>query len=454
MLCMALVLEMHHPLAGPGDAVGADWSAAAVESYWPVLRAASSFAEQETGASFTLAVSPSWMALASDPSGRAKILTELDRRVAESQAWQALRRFIVDRWDGDAVALVRQLAASGAVDVIPMTSSHAWLPSVAHDPVVARAQVRLAGADCARRLGMRPSGIWLPFLGYLPGLESTLAESGLRYFGVTADAFLRGTVLPPNQILGPIVTPPGVAVFGVSSTPTRQILNPDVAYGHDPRYRDPGEADRIAADHADHFLRSWRTFALGGLGNQAWNSALVSVAALAAHDLGQAWPPCLGGEWLEQVLKRMATFEGALTIALGHYLDRYPTGTVGRPGPSAGGFLAGRPGGSDLFDRCRAATDLLTFALEHRRGFNPLERRTVAHMTRSLLRAQQVDWSLPPGHGIDAETGLERARTHLKQFYELAGLLLAGRPDQRRLDRLDRGPAYLPEIDLELLVGG
>jgi predicted glycosyl hydrolase (DUF1957 family) len=75
-------------------------------------------------------------------------------------------------------------------------------------------------------------------------------------------------------------------------------------------------------------------------------------------------------------------------------------------------------------------------------------------MTRSLLRAQQIDWSLPPGYGVDAATGIRRAMSHLDQFYELAGLLLSGRPDRRLIERLERGPAYLPEIDLDLLVNG
>jgi predicted glycosyl hydrolase (DUF1957 family) len=73
-------------------------------------------------------------------------------------------------------------------------------------------------------------------------------------------------------------------------------------------------------------------------------------------------------------------------------------------------------------------------------------------MVRALLRAQQVDWSLPFGRGVGAEAGLERARRHLDLFHELAGGLMSGRPDPRRLDRLDRGPSYLPEIDLDDLV--
>jgi predicted glycosyl hydrolase (DUF1957 family) len=448
MLCLALVLELHHPLPGPGEFAGADWAAEAIESAWPALRAVSSFAAKEHGGSLTLAVSPGWMALAADPTARSRVIAELERHVREQPEDAALRQFILDQWHADAIALVRELSRSGAVDVIPMTSSHAWLPSVAQDPTVARAQVGLAAADHARRLGLTPSGMWLPFLSYLPGLEAALGESRLRYFGVTADAFLRGTVLPPDQFYSPMVTPSGVASFGVSPEPTRPIVDPHTRYGRDPRYHNPAQARQAATEHARHFLDQWHGL---GMSAPAGMAEPICVAAMAVHDLGWAWPRGNGALWLEQVLEGLAGMESVTPTSLGAYLDRHPTGVMGRPGPSAGGFLAARPAGSDLFDRCRAAADVLTFALERRRSLDGLERRSVAHMTRLLLRAQQVDWSLPPGRGVGAEMGLKRADAYLRRFHELAGLLLAGRPDRRLLDRLDRGPAYLPEIDLDLL---
>jgi 1,4-alpha-glucan branching enzyme len=453
MYCLALVLELHHPLPGPADAVGFDWAGAALDGYWPLLEAVSSFAEEQTGGSVTLAISPSWMALASDPTARGAVLTELHRRAAENRGDPGLARLILDRWDGDAIALIRHLGESGAVYLIPMTSSHAWLPSVAQDPVVARAQVRLAAADHAGRLARRSAGIWLPFLGYLPGLESIMGEAGIRFFGVGGAEFLRGTILPPAQLEEPMVTPAGVAVFGVNPATSAQVVHPDTGYGRDTRYLDPTQAVQAAADHADHFLRSWQGTFRNERIDQESATGPISVVAVAAHDLGRAWPLGKGGKWLQQVLLGMAKLTGFDAVSLSSYLERRPTGIVGRPGPSAGGFLAARPGGSDVYDRCRAASELLTFALEHRRGLGPLERRAVAHMTRSLLRAQQVDWSLPPGHGVDAETGLKRASAHLQKFYVLAGLLLAGRLDRDLLAELDRGPAYLPEIDLELLTG-
>jgi hypothetical protein len=74
-------------------------------------------------------------------------------------------------------------------------------------------------------------------------------------------------------------------------------------------------------------------------------------------------------------------------------------------------------------------------------------------LTRALLRAQQVDWSLPPGLGVSPEVGLRRAFDQLDLFQILAGFLASGRPDREFLDHLDRGPAFLPSIDLDLLAG-
>jgi predicted glycosyl hydrolase (DUF1957 family) len=448
---LALVLELHHPLAGPSDEVGSDWAAAAVSCYWPVLRALEQFAENPSGAALTLAISPSWMALAADFAARSAVASALGRRRGDGQIRPGLVEFIVDHWDGDAVALLRRLGESGAVELIPTTSSHTWLPSVAGDPVVARAQVKLAVADHARRLGRRPSGIWLPFLAYLPGLETTLGEAGLRFFGVTAESFLRGTVLPPDHLFAPLVTAPGVAAFGVDPEPTMRIFDASSGFGRDERYRSAAGKTRAAARHAEEFLECWSRLAESRPTEQGCRVEPISVASLSAHDLMSVWPGGTGADWLEQVLLRLPEQQGVTAVSLSGYLDYQPTGIVGRPGPSAGGYLSARPGWSDLFDRCRVAAELLAFALEDHQAFGPSECCGLAQMTRCLLRAQQVDWAFPPGFGIDPETGLARASIHLERFYYLAGLLMAGRPDPSFLDEPDRAPLYLPEIDLQSL---
>jgi 1,4-alpha-glucan branching enzyme len=281
-----------------------------------------------------------------------------------------------------------------------------------------------------------------------------MGEARLRYFCVYEPAFLRGTVRPPHRLASPLVTPPGVACFGVSLDATQQIGDRERAYGRDPRYLDASTDEIAAAEHARHFLEHW--------GNCFYKTAdpgpslphPVSVAAIQAQDLCRGWPPGHGGRWLHRVLEQMVQLGGTYPVSLGHYLDRHPSGPLGTPGPSAGGRLGARPHGSDLFDRCRAATEILERAVEQRDQLDAPGRRCVGQMTRHLLRAQQVDWSFVPGHETTPDAGLLRSLHHLDAFYELGGLLLAGRLDLARLEALERGPSFLPEIDLDQLAGG
>lgn len=443
---LSLVVEFHHPLPGPGEPVGRDWAVSAVETYWPLLRTISDLSDQRLAAGLVVAISPSWSALASDPAARDRMGAELERRAVASAHFRELRRF-VERCDADPLALLRRLRDLWAIDVVPTTASPTWLPSVACVPLLAKAQIRLAACDHARRLGTRAEGIWLPFLSYLPGIESVMADSGIRYFGVAAGAFLRGTTLPPYGLDNPLITPPGVAAFAVRSHLEALVADPARRYARDPRYQDSGQAHAAAAEHAAHFLTEWRDVEKGG--PAASRQGGHCVAALSAHDLGGSWRG--GPIWLAELLRQAGEPSDFRPITLGQYLDRFPEGVLGRPGPSAGGLLSVRPEGSSLLDRCRAASETLADALEHARLGRPLARRCVAQMIRSLLLAQRLDWSAIPGRELSPAAAIERAERHLRQFHELAGSFASGLIDPPRLAHHEAGPPYLPEIDLDEL---
>jgi predicted glycosyl hydrolase (DUF1957 family) len=434
MKALALVVELHHPPPGPGEPAGPDWSAAAAETYWPLVRAVAGLANHRAGAVLTLAVSPGWTALASDPIARGGARRALERRANDDPDAEPLRAFALDEWGGDLLAPLRRAAEEGSVELIPTASSHAWLPSVAADPLIARAQATLAADDHARRFGLLPQGFWLPFRAYRPGLEGVLAASGLRYFGVDAEAFVRGTTLPPGREFGALVTPPGVAAFGVSAEGSRLALESATGEG--------GVAKRAA-----RFVEGWRR--LAAVAERAGVMSPVCLAAVSAHDLGGG-----GADWLSEVVRRAAWLGDAMLTTPARVLDRAPEWPVGRPGPSAGGWFSVRPGGSDLLDRCRSAADVLAGAVARARGAGPLVRRAIAQMTRALLLAQRVDWDTVPGFALGPLAGLDRGERHLARFHELAGMLAAGCVDAPRLALQEAGPPYLPEINLERLANG
>ncbi|HWE36379.1 MAG TPA: 1,4-alpha-glucan branching protein domain-containing protein [Isosphaeraceae bacterium] len=454
---LSLVVEMHHRLPAPGRGPGGDWAVAASGTYWPILKAIATAADAGASEVLTLAVSPAWLALAADPTAQALARAELDRRADggsdSTGRWHELRRLVVDRWGGDPIAALRRAHESGAVEVIPTTASPAWLPSVADSPVVARAQVALAAAEVEGVLGIagKAGGIWLPHLSYRPGLEDVIAESGPRYFGVAAEAFRRGTVRPPRDLFGPLITPPGAAAFGVDPEPTQLLTDRGRRFARDPRYDDPRQAAEAVADHAQHFVTAWRESA-ERRADRSESAPPISLAAVSAHDLGGDWGA--GGDWLERTLLILAAPSPWPATTPGRFLDRYPEGPVGLPGGAAGGLAAARPQDSDVLDRCREAADLLADAVGRRDRHGPLGNRALAQMARELLASQALDWSGPPGSAseLDPVEGLARAEGHLARFAELAGLLLAGRLDPARLAALEAGPPYLASLDPARLV--
>lgn len=456
---LALVIELHHPLPPPGLAANPNWAAAVLDVYLPVLRALDRFAKRPGDASLTLAVSPSWTAQAADPASERLIKREFELRAAaatdeaEGALESGLSRFFESRWAPGALGLLRDWNDAGAIDVIPTSASHTWLPSVTTESLIARAQIGLAAIDHERWTERAPSGIWPPFLGYSPGLESAMAERGLRFFGVSADAFTRGEFSTLRGIFEPLVTPPGVAAFGVVDASSTPAFDSNHGYGRDPRYADPALVERAALEHARHFLDDWLGRAWSGETDREDADESISVVSLTAHDLARAWPFGGGEAWFARLLEGLTRLEGAGATSLDRYLDRNPTGTMGRPGASSGGMIAARPADSDLFDRCRAAADLLAFALERRRSLRPVERELVKRMVRCLLRAQQLDWSLPLGGGVDPQVGLQRAEDFLARFYELAAALMGGRVELSAPPP-ESGPSFLPEIDLDVLAGG
>src|SRR5262249_26669973 len=115
---LALVIELHHPLPGPGQEIGESWPKSAVETYWPLLDSVTTAADAGLAAAVTLAVSPSWTALAADPIAQGLTRAELDRRAnadlphREKESWHALRQVVVDRWAADPLLPLRQVSQS------------------------------------------------------------------------------------------------------------------------------------------------------------------------------------------------------------------------------------------------------------------------------------------------------------------------------------------------------
>jgi 1,4-alpha-glucan branching enzyme len=456
---LGLTIELHHPSPRPGLAPGRDWGLAAATTYWPILRAFVNLADQGAAEVATVAVSASWLALASDPVARSSARAELDRLATKTgdslgdQAdelrdyWDSLRQFVVDRHGDDPLDALRRAGESGAIEIVPTTSSYTWIPTFATDRLTAKALVAPAVAEHERILGLPADGLWLPHHAYLPDFDRLIAESNCRYFGVDSHAFRRGTVRPPVDLLGPLITSCGVAAFGIDPEPTRALVHPQAGYAQDLRYLNITSGSIAVGEHADRFVDSWIAHAERSAAGRSFDQPPFSLVAIAARDLGENWT--LGGDFLEAVLKRFSRFnpDGWISTTPGRYLDRFPRGPLGRPGPSAGGGLAIHPGGGDIADRCHEAALILEIAIANLAVDDRRARMIVAEMTRSLLAATALDWNTAPHAKIEPREGLERSQEHLDRFAELAAKLASGRLDQASTVPVDPHADYLASLD-------
>jgi 1,4-alpha-glucan branching enzyme len=97
-----------------------------------------------------------------------------------------------NRFNRDILGAFRQLQDEGYIELIASAATHAYLPLLSRDSSI-NAQMKTGLHSYERVFGHQPTGFWLPECAYRPayitedgrkrpGLESFLAQSGLKFF--------------------------------------------------------------------------------------------------------------------------------------------------------------------------------------------------------------------------------------------------------------------------------
>lgn len=200
---------------------GSDWLAeAAIDTYLPLTEVLLALEHQGIAAPVTLGVTPVLANQLAHPTFARELEEFLQQRLAATaEAAETLRgvedgslaqlaewwrerfvrlRRLLDRLDGDLLAVWRRLAAQGRLEVIGSAATHGFLPLCAMDESI-RLQLAVGVAEHQRYFGTAPAGCWLPECAYRPrgpwaphptaparpmrrGLDEHLADAGFRYF--------------------------------------------------------------------------------------------------------------------------------------------------------------------------------------------------------------------------------------------------------------------------------
>jgi len=394
---LALVLHAHLPFVRhPEHAhqLEEHWLFQAItESYLPLLSVLREAAQRGSGFRLTLSLSPTLMAMLSDPLLRARYRqylerlealceAEMDRRAGDPvrlhlACWYhrrllRLRDLYLDGLRGDLIAAWSQLADAGLVELMTTAATHGYLPLLRSAPAAVRAQLRVALDYVEGVLGRAPAGLWLPECGYFPGLEREVRDAGFRWFVLDAHGLQGARPAPDLGVFAP-VSASQMAVFGRDPESAREIWDRRQGYPGHPLYReyyrDLGfEAD---ADSLRAFFPPGVTAAPTGIkyhrvtGATEHKAYYQPQAALAQADQdaarflerrrkrverldGAARPPLLvapfdaelfghwwfeGPAFLDALIRRMDAGEGPQPVTLGGYLRR--EGTAGQAEPAA-----------------------------------------------------------------------------------------------------------------------
>jgi 1,4-alpha-glucan branching enzyme len=447
----------------------------------------------------TVSLTPPLLSMMQDPMLKMRASRHIDELVAlatrerdnagdapyRNTVEQILHRFwtaktVFEAYDGDLTRGYRDFQNLGKLEVITCPATHMLLPLFKAFPEAIRGQLQTACRQYERTFGRAPRGIWLPENAYSPGVEEFFAEAGIKWFLVSAKSLRQGDTRPFYDTARPVITPAGVACFGIDEKTRQQVWSREAGYpGHihfKEWYRDLGyEADwdylppyfKTANVRRNTGMKYYRiTHKEGDLGDKdyydpAWAEQVVHEqagqfvyyrGAQANHEAGvQGVKPCAvsaydaelfghwweeGPQWLESVFRKMLYDQSEVRpVTPSEFLAEQPEHQRLTPGAASWGkknyfgtWVDGReyqPNAWVWRHYYRLAGRMAQLARENAQTTDETVRRALNQAVREFFLAVSSDW------GFLVETGqavsyserrivshIDRARELLRQVQE------------------------------------
>jgi 1,4-alpha-glucan branching enzyme len=400
------------------------------------------------------------------------------------------------RYQCDLLSAFKKHHAAGNLELITTAATHGFLPALSVSETAVRSQINIGIETFKTNLGFAPSGFWLPECAYYPGLETVLAEAGIKYFFVDTHAILDASSPPRNGVYAPLDCGNGVAAFGRDPESSTQVWSSKEGYPGDYDYREyysdigfdldldyvapyildgktrintgikyhrvtgenkhkeiyyPKIALAKAKQHAQDFIYK-RQQQIKQLSASIEKPPII-VAPYDAELFGHWWFE--GPAWLEQVLRlASATVNGVETVSCGDYLKLQASHQVATPSASTWGDQ----GYSSFWineendwiypylhkaeeEMEKLSTDLQGLSVSH------LQERALNQAARSILLAQASDWPFIMKSGTTRDYARKRITDHLARFNYLHDSIRKNAINERYLLALETMDNIFPGID-------
>ncbi len=415
----------------------------------------------------TVSLSPPLMAMMQDPLLKQRAARHIDECIAlatrerdqshgqpyHDTTEQILHRFcmakeVFDAYEGDLTRGYRDFQNMGKLEVIACPGTHPVLPLFRHMPETVRGHIQLACRQYERVFGRRPRGMWLPENAFTPGLDEALAAEDIRYCLTDATGLKEGDTRCHYGTNAPVITPAGVACFGIDEETRAQVWSREGGYpGHENYkewYRDLGyDADwdylpdyfktanvrrntgikyyRITKKGADlggkdYYRPLWAegtvheqagqfVYFRGAKAHHVRASDGIKPCTVSAYDgelFGHWWEE--GPAWLESVFRKLCCDQQEVRpVTLSEYLSEQPSHQKLMPGASSWGkknyfqvWVDGReyqPNCWVLRHYYRLCDRMSDVAARFAEATDPLVIRALNQAAREFCLAVSSDWA-------------------------------------------------------------
>jgi 1,4-alpha-glucan branching enzyme len=490
---------------------------AITECYLPLIGVLDRLQKDNVGFSLTLSLSPPLICMLRDELLQSRYLNYLHQRLElaeleitrtrHQRGYQKLarlyRRFFQycldtyqNQYAGDLLAAFKKHQASGHLELITTAATHGFLPLLNVNKTAVRNQIKV-GIDTFRAtMDFAPAGFWLPECAYYPGLETVLAEFGIKYFFVDTHGIMDADQTPKNGVYAPVDCGNGVVAFGRDPQSSQQVWSAQEGYPGDVHYReyysdigfeldldvvapyildektrintgikyhritgkdqtkavyDPRKALAKAHQHAQDFIDK-RQRQLNALSATMDRTPIV-IAPYDAELFGHWWWE--GPYWLENVLRMASQVDNNIQlITCSDYLNQVTSHQVAQPSASTWGdqgyYSYWINESNDwiypLLHKAQAEMEKLVCDLAGL-TVTPLQERALNQAARSILLAQASDWPFIMKSGTTVDYAKKRIMDHLARFNYLHDGLRKNRLNERYVSALEIMDNIFPEID-------
>ncbi|MCX7101764.1 MAG: DUF1957 domain-containing protein [Methylobacter sp.] len=490
---------------------------AITECYLPLIGLLDRLETDQVNYRLTLSLSPTLISMLCDELLQTRYLKYLHSRLelAEKEIIRTrkqpevqklarlYRRFFLkslniysERYQGDLLAAFKKHNATGKLELITSAATHGFLPLLNISETAVFNQINVGIATFKAYFGVAPKGFWLPECGYYPGLETVLAEAGIKYFFVDSHGITEATPQPVNGVYAPIVCGNGVAAFARDPNSSQQVWSAQEGYPGDVDYREyyrdigfeldsdyiaayildqktrintgikyhrvtggdlpkaiynPRQAWEKACQHAEDFLlKCQRQFEQLSLG---MDRTPIIVAPYDAELFGHWWFE--GTYWLENVLRLAAQkTHGIELVSCGDYLIRQKAHQVAEPSVSTWGdhgyssYWINETNDWIYPLLHKAELDLEKLVCDVRSlTLSDIQIRALNQAARSVLLAQASDWPFIMKSGTTIDYANKRITDYLARFNYLHDCIRKNRINERYLTALEIMDNIFPELD-------